>query len=198
MNFLAHLYLSGDHPDIRLGNFIGDFVKGRQYERYPLMVRKGILLHRQIDAYTDVHPMVKNSKTHFQDHYKRYAGVVVDLIYDHYLASNWNSYSMQPLPQFVSQVHALLMKNYFRLPGEVKQFLPFLIQSRRLENYKHFDGIERSLTIMTRNSSLPDHVHYAMNQLHRHYGELEHEFTLFFNDVKQMVNQELSTDLIDN
>jgi acyl carrier protein phosphodiesterase len=192
MNYLAHLYLSGNHPEIQMGNFIGDYVKGSRHDRYTGLVQKGILLHRKIDAFTDRHPRVKMSGDHLKLQYNRYSGVVVDLFYDHFLADNWTSYSDIPLQKFVSSVHMMLMKNYFRLPGEVRSFLPFLIKSRRLENYRHPEGIERALTIMTQYSSLPSHVDFAMDQFRIHYNDFRDDFQSFFEDVRVMVDGELA------
>jgi acyl carrier protein phosphodiesterase len=190
MNFLAHLYLSGSDPDIRLGNFIGDFVKGKQYLNYPEPIQSGILLHRTIDAFTDSHPVVHQSMQHFREQYRRYSGVVTDLVYDHFLAANWHRYSPQSLADFVAEINRMLMRNYFKLPNEVKGFLPFLVRSRRLETYQTLGGIERSLTIMTNHSSLPHHVAFAMQQLEQHYSELQDEFFSFFEDVRLMAEEE--------
>jgi acyl carrier protein phosphodiesterase len=191
MNFLAHLYLSGNHPGVQIGNFIGDFVKGRQHDRFPMPVQSGILLHRQIDHFTDTHPIPRLSANKLRPHYGRYAGVVTDLFYDHYLARNWTRYSEQSLHSFVSQIHKLLIRHYFSLPREVKQFLPFLIKSRRLENYQYAEGIERALTIMANHSSLPSKTKEAMMILRHHDAELEQEFTLFFEELQQMAKQAL-------
>ena len=90
MNFLAHIYLSGDDPNIQLGNFIGDFVKGRNLvEQFGHEIAKGIELHRAIDEFTDKHPIVKLSKVRLREKYRHYAPVIVDIFYDHYLAKNW-------------------------------------------------------------------------------------------------------------
>ncbi len=86
MNFLAHIYLSGDNDEIKLGNFIGDYIKGNAYNKYPPLIRKGILLHRKIDYFTDSHPIVRNHKSFFYDKYHKYAGIIIDIIYDHFLS----------------------------------------------------------------------------------------------------------------
>lgn len=184
MNFLAHLYLSNNQPDVQIGNFIGDFVKGRQYERYPENVKRGILLHRHIDHFTDTHPIPHQSADRLRIHYRRYSGVLIDLFYDHYLARNWERYHHQSLHAFVNQTHKLFIRNYFNLPREVRSFLPFLIKSRRLENYRHADGIERSLTIMTNHTSLPPHVKEAMAILKEHDQAFEQEFLIFFEELR--------------
>jgi acyl carrier protein phosphodiesterase len=191
MNFLAHLYLSKTFSPLMIGNFIGDYVKGKKYERYLPDVQKGILLHRKIDAFTDTHYLVKQSALRFKPCYQRYASVVTDVVYDHYLATLWNNYSEQSLSEFVDQVHSYLLKNYFSLPAHVKGFLPFLIKSRRLENYQYLWGIEKSLTIMANYSSLPDKSKCALKILEKEYDDLKMEFIDFFYELQQMVNAEM-------
>jgi len=191
MNFLAHLYLSGNHPLIQIGNFIGDHVKGRNYLRYPSEIQKGILLHRKIDSYTDSHPLVKQSSKRLYEKYGRYSGIIIDVFYDHYLAKNWKLFSDVTLSKYVSRVHKTLLSNYFKLPKEVKGFLPFMVKSRRLETYATEEGIHRSLQIMSNYSSLPAHTDWAIEQMRLFDKEFNEEFLAFFKEVKQMAEQEL-------
>ena len=186
MNYLAHLYLSGSDTDVKVGNFIGDYVKGNRFTRYAPAIQKGILLHRKIDAFTDLHPVFRGSSKLFQPMYRRYAGVVTDIVYDHYLAANWEQFSSQPLKNFVTESHCILMSHYFSLPGTVKQFLPFLIKSRRMEHYQSLHGVEKTLRIMAGHSSLPNHADWAMEQLDLHYTQLKGEFFEFFKEVSEM------------
>ncbi|WP_439181822.1 ACP phosphodiesterase [Carboxylicivirga taeanensis] len=192
MNFLAHLYLSGDEPHVQIGNFIGDHVKGRDYEKYPPLIKKGILLHRQIDYFTDTHPVVKKSSQRLSERYGRYAGIITDVFYDHFLGVNWSQYSTLPLGKYVTSVHRVLLRNYFTLPGAVKRFLPFMVKSRRLEGYATKEGIRRSLQIMANYSSLPEETDWAMQQMDKHYLAFNDEFKVFFEDVRQMAANELA------
>ncbi len=191
MNFLAHIYLSGKPGPLMIGNFIGDYVKGRQFERYAPEIQQGILLHRRIDDFTDNHKIVKQSSARFKPCYQRYASVVNDVIYDHYLAKNWDLYSDISLHQYVSEVHAYFFRHYFKLPNRVKGFLPFLIKSRRLEQYQHIEGIEKALSIMANYSSLPAKSACAAKIMSEQYDELGKEFANFFDDLREMVKNEL-------
>jgi acyl carrier protein phosphodiesterase len=193
MNYLAHLFLSGPEAGVRVGNFIGDYVKGSNFTRYTPAIRKGIILHRQIDTFTDKHPIFRESSKHFQPMYGRYAGVVTDIAYDHFLAANWSLFSEQPLKNFVTESHLILMMNYFSLPGAVKQFLPFLIKSRRMEHYNSLDGFEKTLRIMAGHSSLPNHAEWAMTQIHANYEQLKNEFIDFFAEVSKMSQAHLES-----
>lgn len=189
MNFLAHLYLSGDSEKIKLGNFIGDYVKGNKYQKFTSEIQKGILLHRNIDYFTDRHPLVLESSNRFKKEYKRYSGVVVDLIYDHFLAKSWAEYHTLPLKKYVTQSHEIFIRNYLILPSEVKFFLPFLIQSRRLESYATISGLKTALEIMSRRTSLPNHSNFAIETLHLNYKEFELEFRLFMSEIMAFVSK---------
>ncbi|MGB5463037.1 MAG: DUF479 domain-containing protein, partial [Aureibaculum sp.] len=101
MNYLAHIYLSGDDDYIKIGNFIADRVKGKEYLNYQTEIQYGILLHRQIDTFTDQHSIVKKSKLRLHERYSHYDGVIIDILYDHFLAKNWKIYSEIPLNKYV-------------------------------------------------------------------------------------------------
>lgn len=186
MNYLAHLYLSGPSDGVRLGNFIGDYVKGNRFSLYPPEIRKGILLHRQIDSFMDEHPLSHASAELFRARYTRFSRVIIDVVYDHYLAKNWDKYSDQSLHDFVNEVHKLFITNYFILPPQVRQFLPFLIRSRRMENYQHLSGIEKTLKIMANHTVLPDHSAWAVEQIVKNDDQLQEQFTAFFEDIREM------------
>lgn len=186
MNYLAHLYLSGPSDGVKLGNFIGDYVKGNRFSLYPPEIRKGILLHRQIDSFMDEHPLSHASAELFRARYTRFSRVIIDVVYDHYLAKNWDKYSDQSLHDFVNEVHKLFITNYFILPPQVRQFLPFLIRSRRMENYQHLSGIEKTLKIMANHTVLPDHSAWAVEQIVKNDRQLQEQFTGFFEDIREM------------
>ncbi len=188
MNYLGHLYLSGNDEEIVVGNFIGDYVKGKNMEKYPQKVREGILLHRHIDTFTDKHPKVLEAKQLFRKDYGLYSGIIVDFFYDHFLAHHWNDYSELTLRTFAKQMHAILLSNFLILPIRVQGFLPFLIQNRRLESYASVDGISQSVKIMSNYTSLPDKIDIARFILLEHYEFLSANFIDFMNDIIEFVS----------
>lgn len=192
MNYLAHILLSGENSDIRVGNFIGDYVKGNQYLKYSEDMQKGILLHRRIDKFTDTHELVKESMQIFRPKYKKYAGVIVDVVYDHVLTKNWNKYCNQSLHEFVNDVHKLVLRRYFSLPNIMKQSLPFLIRSRRLESYSEIEGLRKTFHIMTGYTSLPDFSNWAVEQVEENFELLESQFLPFFDEIVEMANDFLN------
>jgi acyl carrier protein phosphodiesterase len=189
MNFLAHIYLSGESDEIKVGNFIGDYVKGRNYEKYPDLVKRGILLHRKIDSFTDKHPVVSISKTHLQPRFHKYAGVIVDIFYDHFLASEWKNFSKHPLPEYVIHMYETLVANYFLLPNEIKAFLPFFIINNWLEAYTTTQGISGVLRRMVRRTSLPNETTFAMAELKKNYKLFRDEFYEYFPQLIAYVEE---------
>ncbi len=187
MNYLAHLYLSGDSDEIKLGNFIGDYVKGNKYLNYPEPVAFGIVLHRRIDAFTDQHPEVKICHELLRPGYGRYSGIVTDVFFDHFLASNWNRHSIYTLRQFSKHTHAVLLSNFGLLPFRVKQMLPFLIQNKRLESYARRENLFQVLEIMSRRTSLPGKSQWALEVLEREYDQFEASFSSFFAELTKYV-----------
>jgi len=195
MNYLAHLYLSGDSEKLLVGNFIGDYVKGNRYLQYHDEIAKGIILHRHIDSFTDQHPKHLEAKRFFRNDFGHYAGILVDFTYDHFLASNWNEYSNISLRWFAKHVHSVLLSHFTELPLRVQGFLPFLIQNKRLESYATIDGIIQSIQIMGKYSSLPSKSEIARKILIDNYIELNLNFKQFMNEAISYVKNEFTIDL---
>lgn len=190
MNYLAHIFLSGDNEKIIVGNFIGDYVKGKKFLQYPESIRKGILLHRKIDTFTDQHEIFRETKRYFREDFGLYSGIIVDLFYDHLLAKNWNNYNEQTLRHFSKKTHSILLTHFLYLPRRVQGFLPTLIQNKRLESYQTLEGIGKSLEIMSRYTSLPDKSENAIQIFSENYSEIEIRFISFMKELIDFVNTE--------
>jgi len=195
MNFLAHLYLSGSNVDIRLGNFIGDYVKGKNLSNYPDGVQKGIILHRSIDSFTDKHNATRSCIELLRPGYGKYAGVVVDVLFDHVLANEWNKYSDSELKSFTRSFYFQMVRKHSLLPDRVKRFLPFMIQSNRLYSYKTYDGLKRAIEIMSSVTSLPENSAYAIDTLKSNYAFFTNQFNIFFPELITYVNTEFGINL---
>ena len=187
MNFLAHLYLSGNSEGLLIGNFIADSVKGKAYENYNQEIQKGILLHRKIDTFTDSHPIVSQSKQRLHSRYHKYSPVVVDIFYDHFLAVKWNNYSTVSLNEFAENSYRLMNNNFEILPEKVKFMLPYMIKGNWLVNYSNVEGIRKTLTGMSRRTSFNSGMETATEILVQHYSLFENEFELFFEELKNYV-----------
>ncbi|MDT0644265.1 acyl carrier protein phosphodiesterase [Zunongwangia sp. F363] len=192
MNFLAHIYLSGNNEQVKIGNFIADSVKGNSYLSYPGLVQKGIILHRAIDFYTDTHPVVKKSTHRLFKKYSHYSTVIVDILYDHFLAANWEVYSDIPLDIYVDAFYGLLNKNLDLLPEKVQAFLPFMIRDNWLLNYSSIEGIEKILYQMNVRTKGKSNMQQAVKELQEYYSDFGKEFKLFFKDLIVFSKSKLS------
>lgn len=187
MNFLAHLYLSGDDPEIMVGNFIGDFVRGRNmHEQFQQNIAIGIELHRKIDEFTDSHLVVLESKKRLRPKYRHYAPVIVDVFYDHFLAIHWPRWHPQPLPDFATFAYSQLENHEAILPERVLQMMPYMIRGNWLVNYAKTEGIHRALSGMSRRTPYESKMDEAVHDLEKYFNEFESEFLLFFPELKQM------------
>ena len=191
MNFLAHIYLSGTNTNLIIGNFIADHIRGNHFSHFSQEIQQGIFLHRQIDTFTDTHPIVRKSKRRLHKRYGHYRGIIIDIFYDHFLAKNWNTYSAIPLDFFVQEVYQLLENKKEELPKKTQELLPYMIQYNWLYNYQFFDGIEEVLQGMNRRTKLKSHMHLAINDLKELYNEFEEDFTIFFEDLRNFSNQNI-------
>jgi len=183
MNFLAHIYLSQDDPNITIGNFIADGIRGKDYKSYPKDIQIGILLHRHIDTFTDAHPIVRQSTKRLHENYSHYSGVIVDILYDHFLAKNWSDYSNTPLPEYVDNFYKLLETNIDILPERIQRMMPHLISDNWLLSYAKIEGIQRVLDGMNKRTKNRSGMHTATNELRAFYTEFETEFTSFFKEL---------------
>ena len=150
MNFLAHIYLSGDNELVTIGNFIADGIRGKKYKLYADEIQIGIQLHRAIDSFTDAHPIFRRSTKRLHKNYGHYSGVIVDIFYDHFLAKNWKKYSDIPLADYVDVFYESLKKHIDILPERYKHMTPIMIEGNWLLSYASIQGIQSVLNGMNR------------------------------------------------
>ncbi|PQB05953.1 ACP phosphodiesterase [Aureitalea marina] len=183
MNFLAHIYLSGEEELVTLGNFMADGIKGRKYKDYSPQIQKGILLHRAIDTFTDAHPVVRQSTARLHASYSHYSGVIVDMFYDHFLASRWMEYHKQPLQDFVQEFYDLLHHRYDELTPRIQRLMPYMIADNWLLSYATIPGLEKILGQMDSRTAGKSRMQQSVNELQEFYEEFGSEFDLFFNEL---------------
>lgn len=193
MNFLAHIYLSGDDDLIKIGNFMADGIRGKQFLNFDASVQKGIFLHRGIDTYTDAHPVFRSSTKRLHEKYHHYSGVIVDVFYDHFLAKNWSVYSEELLGAYAARFYDSLHANAEILTERTKHLMPYMIAHNWLVSYQTVEGIERILTQMDQRTKNESRMRFSGAELRAFYPEFEAEFTLFFEDLRNFASQKLLT-----
>lgn len=191
MNFLAHLYLSGNNEQLMIGNFIADHIKGNHFKNYSKTIQQGIFLHRAIDTFTDTHQIVRKSKRRLHERYRHYDGVIIDIFYDYFLAKNWASYSAIPLETYTKSIYNLFDDIAYTLPKKSQDFITYMIQYDILYNYQFTEGIERVLKGMNNRTKGKSQMDLAIQDLMTLQSEFEEDFTLFFADLKAFVNSKI-------
>lgn len=191
MNFLAHLYLSGDDEDVMIGNFIADGIKGKRYEDYPEQIKKGILLHRFIDDFTDTHPVCLESKLLLRPKYHKLAPILVDMVYDHFLALHWADYSEKPLRKYVDDVYKTLQRRNADLTPQVQHMLPYMIQFDWLYNYQFQEGMERVFMGMSRRVRQGEIIKNGWMDIETNKTAFDDQFKRFFSDLIQATSAKL-------
>lgn len=191
MNFLAHLYLSESNTNIIIGNFIADHIRGNQFTHLHPEIQQGIKLHREIDTFTDAHDITRKSKRRLNKRYGLYAGIIIDIFYDHYLAKNWNDYSAIPLNVYVDAVYDLLQNKKDILPEKTLYMMPFMIEHNWLFNYQYKKGIQSVLNGMNRRTKNKGQMDLAIEDLHELDQEFEKDFATFFKDLCAFSHQKL-------
>lgn len=166
-----------------VGNFIADFVKGNKKLNYPDRIRQGIELHRQIDHFTDTHPVTAISRRRLYERHSKYSGVVVDLFYDHFLAKNFTEFSGVALDEYAARTYKDLHGYFNILPDEVKTFLPFMVRHNWLLSYSSLEGIGRTLTGLSKRVSFENRMDSAVHDLSEYYAHFEEEFRRFFPEL---------------
>ncbi len=183
MNYLAHLFLSDGTPASLIGNLLGDFVKGSAVNLYSEEIRNGIDLHRKVDRYTDSHAVVRSSKSLVCAQRRRFAGVLIDVFYDHFLAKNWLEYSEVPLRDFSQDVYKILQDNRDILPDSLQRVLPTIIARDLLSSYQEIAEIGITLTRMSARLKRTNNLASGIEDLTANYQRLESDFRDFFPDL---------------
>lgn len=193
MNYLAHIYLSGNNDELKIGNFIADEIKGKSYSQFPEPIQKGILLHRAIDDFTDHHPLVFKGAHRFFDKLGHYNGVVIDMIYDHLLAKNWSVYSQIPLEKFAEDFYLLLETNQPILPQKITKIIPYMIRHNWLLSYADLESLRDILHQMNHKTKHQTSLHKGVDIYLAHQHEFENEFESFFRDIQKFCQDKIKT-----
>jgi acyl carrier protein phosphodiesterase len=190
MNFLAHLYLSCEQEELLVGNFLADYIGNKELNKFTASIQDGIVLHRKIDSYTDNHDIVKKGVRRLYASHSKYAPVIIDVLYDYFLAKNWNKYHDASLPDFAHQTYDILLKHLAIMPDRLQRVLPRMVEDNWLVGYSKKQGIAFTFDRMKRRVSKPQYLDNILESMERDFDQLDEEFNLFFPDVINYVRDE--------
>lgn len=191
MNFLAHLYLSGSNQKIAIGNFIADAVRKKQWAQFHPEIIKGIELHHKIDAFTDTHPVVLETKKRLRPAQGKYSPVVADILYDHFLSVHFSRYGGISIEIFAENTYAFLLKNNAILPAAIQRMLPYMIEHNWLVAYGQKEGLQQVFNGMSRRAKFENNMANSVGNLFENYALFEKEFEVFFEELQAYVKTQL-------
>lgn len=190
MNYLAHIYLSDNNKESILGNFLGDFVNKSLENNFKDSIKSGIFMHRKLDSFTDSNPVFIESKRRVSTLNRRFAGVLIDMFYDHFLAKNWCEYASISLEEYADNFYNMLKSYSYCLPDKLTKRMPFMIEENWLVSYKEIDGIKKSLDRISWRFSKSKHpLVNPVGELTRNYEALEFDFKTFFPYAIEYANK---------
>ena len=184
MNYLAHLYFAEDTPESRVGNLMADFVRG-PVDRQPYYgaVMRGMRSHVAVDRYTDGHDVVRESKALISTVRRRFAGIIVDICYDHYLARHWTEFSDEPLAAFIERTYGSLSAYRGDMPPVLSRVIRHMVKHDWLHGYRELAGIGRALDGLSMRIRRPNTLAGSVEELEANYDEMEGHFLRFFPDL---------------
>ena len=197
MNYLAHIYLADITKTSLTGSFLGDFAKGPlQQLQLSEAFKVGVNLHRKVDVFTDAHRVVEKSRNRISKERRRFAGIIVDLAYDHFLAINWEKYASCSLKKLTESFYRELQENQSILPLASQNIVPHLIEGNWLENYQTLAGIEFGLNGLSRRYrkrfGRENNLHGAIVEVELSFEELEADFCEFFPELVEYAHKVVS------
>lgn len=192
LNHVAHCFLSFGNEEILTGNFIGDFVKGNDWQHYAPEIARGVLLHRSIDAFTDAHETTDRSVARIRPFARRYSGPVTDILYDHLLGIHWEKYAGEPFSDFAEKTYAMLLRRRADMPAVLQERLPRMLEHDFLRGYTRRDGMYLVMDRFSRRLPPDIDMRALLDYFFENIDAFSEDFNVFFPDLLAHVKQQLS------
>lgn len=180
MNLVAHQLLSFNDKDLQIGNLLGDYIKGNKYLMFPDKIKIGILLHREIDSFTDSHEIVKKSASYFHSSQHKFSPIIIDVIYDYFLIKHWHLFSKIPFDIFKENCYQLFQNRYNNLPEKLQTKISYLIKYDWYNNYKTIDGVQKTLKGIGKQSKFDNNLDNIIPEFKINFNDLENDFLIFY------------------
>lgn len=191
MNYLAHIFLAGTNPEAQLGGLLGDFVKPNFSGSFDTTIEREIRINRLIDSFTDSHAVVLSAKAKFRPSTRRFSGIILDVLYDHFLASAWTSYSQDNIEQFIQRFYAYLLNVEMSLPERLVRIAPYIAEEDWLGSYREFTGFEIAIHgVSTRVSRRAEELISGLEDVALNIAEFRQGFSVFFPELQSYVRNE--------
>ncbi len=185
MNLVAHQILSFNNSNFKLGNFLGEVVRGKAYQDFSSEVSKGILLHRFIDSFTDNHTLVKELTQIFHHTQGKYSPIIIDIVFDYFLIQHWQKFSDEDFETFTQNTYILVQKNWSLFPEKLQFMLRTMLDENWFVNYKTLQGINESLLGVSKIAKFNNNLQNALPLIESNYNKIEDNFLTFFPEIYQ-------------
>lgn len=191
MNYLAHLLISPDHAQSRLGNIMADFMRDVKTEKLPDKVWEGVKLHRVVDGFTDAHAVVKDLRRLFSPEKRRFSGIVLDVAFDHFLIKHWDKYTSYDFNEFVDHCYQDLWEHRELMPPRMEMVVGWMIKRDWIRSYSELDHVGRALDGLASRLKMKHGFHGSIQEVYENHGAIESGFLNFFPELLNHVeNQE--------
>lgn len=203
MNYLAHLYLAQPTADSHFGNLLGDFGGKRIANELPVTVKRGLDNHYLVDKFTDHHDMVNQAKQLFSPQRRRFAGIAIDVLFDHFLIQHWERFNQKPLRDFKAESYQLLQQRVHVMPGRMQSVVTSMVNNDWFKEYETTTGIGIALDNIAKRIRFANRFSGAIEDIERHYGAFENVFLEFFpqlidhvkhHDLENKIPKEITLD----
>ncbi len=183
MNFLAHIFLSGEKEHLIVGNFLADYLSNKEVAKLSRPIQEGIRMHRKIDSFTDEHELVRESVRKLRPVHRKFAPVVLDICYDYVLANNWQRYSTIEINEFALGIYSVLENHLYLMPSFLQERLPKMIADNWLVKYGTKGGLRFTFERMKHRTRYPQYFENAVDNFLKDYDFYEYAFNLFFPEL---------------
>lgn len=183
MNYLAHFHLAGNNPGLVVGALLGDYVKGPLDQQYSPQVLNGIVLHRRIDRFSDTHPVQQTVNAVLPAKFRRYNGIIFDMLCDYFLSNNWQQYDNRKLEDYTASIHQILNIYNSMLPPKAKAFNSRMQKYNLLCAYREKITVEKTLISIGNRLSKANPLTELNNEFWTHCSQLEESFHVFYQQL---------------
>jgi len=189
LNHLAHVFLAPDSPEARVGSILGDFTRGVELSTLPDEVHRGVRHHFSVDSFTDRHPEVLASKQLFSPRRRRFAGVALDILYDHFLLKHWHSFTSQDRDCFIRRTYQELTQKQHLMPSRMVQVTCRMVEYDWFGAYQDLDNIGQALDRVASRIRFANRFEGMIEEIHDHHPELEERFLNFFPELQDIAKE---------
>ena len=186
MNYFAHLVLSQPTIESTVGNLLGDFARGIDRAGLNTAVLAGLENHRAVDRYTDQDDRITGLKKCFKPNRRRFAGIALDVYFDHLLLNHWNKFDERDTSDVIAEFYRRMERGQDLMPSrEMRRVTSLMISYDWFSSYRDIDSVARALDRIAMRIRFPNNFANAIEDLQQHENEI---LTVFLDFFPELIN----------